>query len=179
MKFLYLLDADPKVERFTTQPGCLHLIIDGRTKEHHPDVLVIQKSGARWLFDVKSDEHAAEFKASGVQAATARACLAQGYGYDVKTRSDIDREPDLWNAKLISDCRAPDLPTGLEERVRAAMALGPESPITVAAKIDLEMSYAYGLLLHFTALGVLDFDRSERLTAKTMFRLVTDAGDLE
>jgi hypothetical protein len=170
--FLYHLDADPRVSGFATQPGCLDLNIDGELKMHHPDVLVIYASGARWIIDIKSDEDAEGFEASGVKAATAKAALARGYGYDVKTTSEIRREPDLWNAKLISDCRMRTLPHGLEERVRSQLAAGPLSPRSLAPRIEMEVCHAYGTLLHFVAVGVANFDRSNRVTAETNFRLV-------
>jgi hypothetical protein len=171
LDYFHLLEADADVAGFAVQPEEVELIVDKKLRLHYPDILVVARTGERWLVDIKSDSEVKELEESGIAAATAKLCLQRGYGYRIIRASFIREQPRLGNSKLIARHRGDQVPDDLAFRARAALAEGPRTARQMTDVLGLSVPYAYGVMLHVAAIGVADFDREIALSVDTPFFL--------
>jgi hypothetical protein len=167
--YFYLLESDPDVAGFAVQPEEMELIIDQRLRIHFPDILVVAKTGERWIADVKADPDVKELEESGIAAATAKICLQRGYGYKIIRASFIREQPRLGNSKLIARHRGDQVPDELLFRAQSALANAPRSASQMTEALGLAVPYAFGVLLHLAAIGAVDVNREVALSIESQF----------
>lgn len=97
---LYLLEVDPRVLLFREQPVRLHLFVDGRRREHVPDLLVDWVDCSAFI-EVKPEDKVFDPNFQAVALAAAADAERRGLGYRVASEGYIRREPRLSNAKLL------------------------------------------------------------------------------
>lgn len=116
--YCYLLDIDPLVLDFASQPETF-IYMDGEMERRYtPDFLVTYADHCE-MIEVKP---ANLLKTKPTNwAAIGQAILRHGFQFRIITDQDIRREPHLTNAKLLARYRRPDLNSGDAHRVRAAL----------------------------------------------------------
>ncbi|MET9509907.1 TnsA-like heteromeric transposase endonuclease subunit [Streptomyces flavidovirens] len=103
-KWLMLLDFDPQVTAFATQPLEFDAIDAGGAWQHTPDVFARRQDGSVLLLDVKNPEMRDDPRVRLQEERTGRVCGRLGWDYAMVSEPDEQR----WtNIDLLSSARRP------------------------------------------------------------------------
>lgn len=97
--YMFLLEADPNVLAFVSQPVRLDIVIDGSSRHHYPDFLVAYDGTSVCLAEVKQDKEAALEATQKMFAAAHIACEQLGVTYREILATKVRREPNFKAAK--------------------------------------------------------------------------------
>lgn len=143
------LDVDPTVKGFYAQSATIYYIENGILRSHYPDIFVDYQGNRRSFIEVKAadDPH---LSLAYQRAEILRSPLMnQGYGYEVRTSSQILTEPYFSNARTILRLAHKPISLTDAEKMRCLIAavqpvtwtdviagrLGPQGPFIVARMI--------------------------------------------
>jgi len=82
-RWMTLLDFDPRVVAFVSQPLRLEAVDGQGPWEHVPDVFARRDDGSGWLLDVKDPRQLDKPEVARQQARTAAVCRVLGWDYDM------------------------------------------------------------------------------------------------
>lgn len=166
---MILLDVDPKVESFGSQPETFRWSEAGRSYRYTPDFLITFLDGRREYREVKPDDwDIRDSTLKGRRNGIVQECAGRGASFGVWTRSSIRREPRLSIAKrLRSGCGYLDPNT--VNRIRDAVTrIGLPATLGTlvnAAGADLHHE---GAILGLVGLGYLALDQNRHLHPDTI-----------
>ncbi|WP_235882543.1 TnsA-like heteromeric transposase endonuclease subunit [Streptomyces apricus] len=169
-KWLTLLDFDPQVTAFVTQPLEFDAIDARGTWRHTPDVFARRGDGSVLLLDVKNSEQRNEPKVRLQEERTHRTCQRLGWDYAMVSEPSAQR----WvNIDLLSSARRPlhlgsELVPRLLELARKPVAIG--ELMRFMEFPDLARGVLYHLMWHRRI--VTDLDRALRET--TLVKTVSE-----
>lgn len=144
--FAYLLDADPNVLDFASQPETFEYEVDGVVRTYTPDFLVVYGDRTE-IIEVKPSHRLDQGPPWDIVGAVIGEC---GYGFRVVTEAEISLEPRLTNAKLLARYRLPSVPAELRFRVQLARQQHPKTLGELARLLNLGTDWCvtvYGLVL--------------------------------
>jgi hypothetical protein len=95
-----LLDCDPDVTCFHEQPCQIMYVLDGQTRSHYPDILVV-KNGQKELWEVKPEPQAEEPEIVRRTALLIQELPLWGYAYRVVLAKDLAEQPRQANACML------------------------------------------------------------------------------
>ncbi|NEC91087.1 TnsA-like heteromeric transposase endonuclease subunit [Streptomyces sp. SID12501] len=161
-KWLLLLDFDPQVTAFVTQPLEFDAIDARGAWGHTPDVFARRRDGSVLLLDVKNPELRDDPKVKLQEERTARTCERLGWDYAMVSEPSAQR----WaNVDLLSSARRPlhlgaELVPRLLELAREPVEIG--ELMRFMEFPDLARGVLYHLMWHRRI--VTDLDRALRET---------------
>jgi hypothetical protein len=163
---LLYADFDSSVNRIVAQPFLLTIDIDGQTRKHIPDFLLITDTGAL-VVDVKPQHRLADPKVSSTFAWTRTVVNARGWRYEVASEPPVI---ELANIRFLAGYRRPALVD--DALVRQVLAAGIDG-----ATIGEAMKQICGpaptvraTILHLMWTQELIIDMAQPLTARTLLR---------
>ncbi|MFE7076318.1 TnsA-like heteromeric transposase endonuclease subunit [Streptomyces sp. NPDC057620] len=170
-KWLTLLDFDPHVTVFVTQPFEFDAIDARGTWQHTPDVFARRRDGSALLLDVKNPEQRDDPNVRMQEERTRRACERLGWDYGMVSEPSAQR----WvNVDLLSSARRPlhlgaELVPRLLELAREPVEIG--KLMRFMEFPDLARGVLYHLMWHRRI--VTDLDRTLRET--TLVKVAPEA----
>ena len=172
-----LLDFDPSVLRFASQPFSIRHEVDGADRRYTPDVMVEfagpdGRLNRTVVYEIKYRDdlrdHWSEYRARF--AAANRYCRQQGWVFEIMTEREI-RTPLLENATFLRRYRTiPDRPLVRMHLLYTLQALGPTTPqALLAATYNSNESRAPALstLWQLIATRQIPCDLSQKLTMRS------------
>jgi hypothetical protein len=178
--FLVLLDFDPAVETFTTQPLRIPWRdSEGRSRQYTPDVLVryrtVEEAPNRrreWLFEVKYRDDLFQqwaYLKPALKAAR-RYCRERGWAFGIRTEVEI-RGPRLENARFLRPYRRGDIDPSSRRAVAEAIAQAtvpePEAVLASITENVWERAELLHTLWQLVARGEVRADLSAPLGMRT------------
>jgi hypothetical protein len=97
-----VLDGDPTVLRYATQPMCVFYRLAGRECSHVPDFEIVRRDGSKELWEVKSAVHAQEPQVLARTRFLQQAMPDFGYSYKLVTHRELCAEPRLTTARILA-----------------------------------------------------------------------------
>lgn len=165
-----LLDVDPSVCSFAEQPLVVRYALNGDSRIHYPDLLVVRDGGPKELWEIKTEKDA-DREDVAERTELLRASLpSHGYFYQMIHAEELRQQPRLSNAiEILKWGRTPI--TELErEQVRALLTQRPAVTWGAAVSGVLGPSGRH-LLARLVLEGMLAFDLNERLGFDSRFNL--------
>jgi hypothetical protein len=164
MQALTLMEFDPRIASFSTQPMVLAVLADNRFRRLVPDVFVRDANGEGRLVEVKTSASLRSERVQERLALTAAACERLGLDYRVET----EPESVLWrNVKWLSAYRRPvDGPPALARAMEQACSDGPRF-VRELLKLGPEW-FSRPLLFHLLWHRRLDCDLTKPLRNSTL-----------
>ncbi len=98
--YLYLLEIDPEVLSYDTQPLKIEYFLDGKIHKYTPDIRVVRPN-RKQIIEVKSEEKAKKEEYVELFRTVGPICRREGYDFIVVTDKDIRIQPRLNNVKFI------------------------------------------------------------------------------
>jgi hypothetical protein len=166
-KWLTLLDCDPDVTTFATQPLEFDAIDARGAWQHAPDVFVRRRDGSALLLDVKNPELRDDPKVLLQEERTRGICERLGWDYTMVSEPSEQR----WvNVDLLSSARRPlhlgaDLVPRLLELAREPVEIG--ELVRFMEYPDLARGVLYHLMWHQRIVTDLDLPLWETTLVKT------------
>jgi hypothetical protein len=166
-KWLTLLDFDPEVTSFVTQPLEFDAIDARGAWQHTPDVFVRHRDGSVLLLDVKNPELRDDPKVLLQEQRTRRICGRLGWDYTMVSEPSGQR----WvNVDLLSSARRPlhlgaDLVPRLLELAREPVEIG--ELVRFMEYPDLARGVLYHLMWHQRIVTDLDLPLRDTTLVKT------------
>ena len=163
---LLYADFDSNVNRIVAQPFLLTIDINGRTRRHIPDFLLVTDTGAV-VVDVKPQHRLADPKVSSTFAWTRTVVNARGWRYEVASEPPVI---ELANIRFLAGYRRSALvDDALVRQVRAAEIDG--ATLAEAMKQIREPAPTVrATILHLMWTQELIIDMTQPLTARTVIR---------
>ena len=97
----HLLEVDPTIQSFAEQPYRIIYVLEGKEREHYPDIRVERHDGRREIWEVKSAKDAGSPFIRARTAFMQEHLAALGYTYRVALNEDLERQPRLNNLRLL------------------------------------------------------------------------------
>lgn len=170
----YVLEADPLVLRYRSQPETFHFRWGGARRKWTPDFEMF-KTGEdrRILIEIKYKSETTQPEFKEYRARWEGLCKAQGFVFRLLTDEDIRAEPQLENLKKLFRYAQTDVSPDVADRLRdlvnssAAPVCALELERNAPSHLGINLSVVYAALWH----RVLDFDRTEVLSPQTVLRV--------
>lgn len=149
------LDRDPSVTWILAQPARLHFKGEGRRRRSHvPDLLSLSQSGQVTVWDVRPSARQDQ-RFLDAAAATERACLAWGWGYEVHAGHD---PVYLANLRWIAAYRTP-MPwhSQCADELQSLLRSQPQ-PLSALLEADQGDGHLISALWHLVWMGQIMLD---------------------
>lgn len=98
--YMYLLEIDPDVISFDSQPFRIRYFIDKEPHHYTPDIRVVKKNITE-IVEVKPERKTLEAEFISLVKRIAPICAREGFKYRVATEATIRMEPRLSNIKVL------------------------------------------------------------------------------
>ncbi len=168
--FHYLLEIDPDVLSYDTQPLKIEYLLDGKIHKYTPDVRVIRRNRGQ-IVEVKNEEKARKEEYVKLFRKVGPICKREGYQFVVVTDKDIRVQPRLNNVKLIYKYAKTRVTTEhqilLHRIFREKETLRLEDVIKGFASKGLRAAVVYALIFR----GILWADLSRPINRESEVRL--------
>ena len=165
-----ILDADPAVRRYASQPMAISYRLAGEERCHIPDFEVIYEEGRTQVWEIVSNSRAAQEGLIERSRFMVRELARLGYEYVVVTHKELCREPRLGTARIL--CRYGHQPVDLWTREQVL------STFRCLGRIPWGMILDGGLgangrdaVCRLTLEGALHLDRSQPMSPQSCFSL--------
>lgn len=159
--YCMLLELDPEVRAYRSQPERMALFVDGVRRWHVPDFLVTDRRGDAF-HEVKPARKAQKPDVRSRLLAAAAAAAERGLGYRVVTEEDIRRLPRLDNVKLVCRYLGVEVTQLLRYDVLTRVL---RAPTTVGALAgDLREQGGFATVMGLVASGTVVVDMNAPLT---------------
>lgn len=165
-----LLDAAPSVRSFAEQPAVVRYTLNGESRIHYPDLLVVRDNDLKELWEVKSAKDAAREEVVARTTLLQAALPTYGYEYRMVYAEELRRQPRLSNALEILKWGQGPITALERERVRAILTQLPVVTWGAALSGALGRSGRHSLC-RLVLEGMLAFDLNKRLCLDTRFTL--------
>lgn len=145
----YLLEADPDVLGYASQPAKLTFVLDGVERTHVPDCLVVTTSG-QYLIEVKPRSMAEMECVKARTTFLSQVLRDVGFTYSIATETQIYAEPTFSNARVLCRYRAFNENEAVTFAVREYIRRFGPTRISVLIDIFKEYSYIKSCILSAT-----------------------------
>lgn len=163
-----VLELDPAVLAYRSQPERMTLFVDGARRWHVPDFLVTLRSGDAF-HEVKPLAKTQKPDVNAMLTAAAAAAAERGLGYRVVTEEDIRLQPRLANAKLICRYMCVEVSRLLRHDVITRVSLAPTTIGTLTEVLGERGGFV--TVMGLIASGTLAIDMDVPLTQASALRI--------
>lgn len=165
-----ILDADPAVRHYSTQPMAISYRLAGRETYHIPDFEVVRHCGSILLWDIQSSAMALEEDIVQRSRFMMRELPRLGYEYAVATHRELCMEPRLGTAREL--CRYGHHPLDLRTREQVLDAFRRLGRISWGTILNGGLGpNGRDAVCRLTLEGALNLDRSRPMSPQSCFSL--------
>ena len=174
MDMVYLLELDPDVISYKTQPFKLHYLLDKKLHVYTPDILVT-RTDRKQIVEVKWSERAETEKYILLFKTVAPLFESKGCEYIVATEKTIRIEPKLYNIKLLYKYSRTPISYNDQTALYRFFRDRKEATFGEIESLFASHSRQKQLVYALVCWGVLALDINQNITPDTIVRLsVTD-----
>jgi hypothetical protein len=165
-----ILDADPTVLRYASQPMAIFYRLAGNETYHIPDFEVLYQGGCKELWEIVSNTRAEDQDLVERTRFMMRELPRLGYGYFAISHKELAKEPRLGTARTL--CRYGHQPVDLCTREQVLGAFRRLGRISWGQILEGDLGPSgRDAVCRLTLEGVLHLDRSQPLSSKSCFSL--------
>jgi hypothetical protein len=166
---MILLDVDPEVEKFASQPETFRWSEAGKSYRYTPDFLVTFFDGRREYREVKPDDwETRDATLKGRREGIVRECARRGASFGIWTRSSIRREPRLSVAKRLRSGSGHLDPATVDRIRNAVTCVGLPATLGMLVRAAGGDLHHEGAILGLAGLGYLALDPNRHLHPDTV-----------
>lgn len=168
--YMYLLEIDPDVVSYSSQPLKISYTLDDQVQRYTPDFLVERRSKQQ-IVEIKPNSQLDNDKNLKLFQSMTSISQSQGWEFVVITDEMIRREPLLSNVKLLY--RYAQIPLTLQHLIVCHQYLSNQPPITLLTAFqDLQpQGVSQEILLKLIFLGFLETDLMNQLGSHSQISL--------
>jgi len=165
-----ILDADPAVRHYSSQPMAISYRLAGKETYHIPDFEVVYEGGPIFLWDVQSNAMALEEDIVERSRLMMRELPRLGYEYSAVTHKELCMEPRLGTAREL--CRYGHHPVDLRTREQVLGAFQRLGQISWGTILSGSLGpNGRDAVCRLTLEGTLELDRSRPMSPQSCFSL--------
>lgn len=164
-----LLDASPSVISYNEQPCILHYEMDGVSRRHYPDALVVTKL-SKELWEIKERSDAESPEVAKRTALLTQVLPQHGYSYRVVLAEQLSIEPLLSNVKKLLMFGNKAVPLMAHEQIRQLFIKTGSIPWQVLIDGGLGKNYRY-YVTRLILDGTLEINMNEPLTRLSLVKM--------
>jgi TnsA-like endonuclease N terminal len=175
LDMIYLLEIDPDVVSYKTQPFKIRYLLDKKPHTYTPDIYVARKN-RRQIIEVKRSSKAETEEFTLFAKTVTPIFESEGCEYIVATEKTIRLEPKLSNIKLLF--RYARTPISTDDQARLYQFFRDKADASLKEIIDLfsHREYRMQLVYAFLYWGILEIDVNQVISSDTNVRISLSGG---